>query len=225
VGTSLNWVDLVIAVIVAGNALLGIRRGILREAFNLAGIGVGLFAGLRLYEELGWNVEGWSGASPETANLAAFVAVFLACAVGAEYVGYLLHKGARRLFMGWLDRLAGGVFGCVRGLILASVAALALALFPFTPKIEQDLRSSVLGPHVVKVAPAVYGSAMKKARGAGYEGMDIEKLVDEYINDGRPDAASTAETAGPPSGAAKTGASGGKKAGSGKASDGLLGSD
>jgi len=198
VGTSLNWVDVVLAAIVAGNALLGIRRGILREAFNLVGIGVGLFAGLRLYEALGWNVEGWLGVSPETANLAAFVVVFLACALGAEYVGYLLHKGARRLFVGWLDRLAGGVFGCARGLIFASVAALALALFPFTPKIERDLGTSVLGPHIVKVAPAVYGSVMKKVRGADYEGLDIEKLADEYVNGGRPAAA---PTAGAPSGA------------------------
>jgi membrane protein required for colicin V production len=177
----INWVDVALAVIVAVNCVLGVRRGIFREFFNLAGIAVGLFAGFRLYEALGWNIEGWLDARPAVANLAAFVVIFCVIAFGASWLGHLLHRGAKRLFVGWFDRLAGGVFGCVRGLIFASVTALVFALFPFFPKLEKDLNTSLLGPHVVKIAPAIYGAVMTKVRGEDHKGLDIKQLIDEYL--------------------------------------------
>ncbi len=185
--------DAVLAVIVAVNCVLGVRRGIFRELFNLAGIVLGLFAGFRLYEALGWNIEGWLDAKPAVANLTAFVVIFCAIAFGASWLGHVLHKGAKRLFVGWLDRLAGGAFGLARGLIFASVTALVFALFPFFPKLEKDLNTSLLGPHIVKIAPAVYGAVMTKVRGEGHEGLDIKKLIDEYL--AKETAAEEAESA------------------------------
>ncbi len=196
---NLNWVDVVLALVVAGNCFLGVRRGIFREAFNLVGIVLGLFAGLRLYEALGWNLEGWLDARPAVANLVAFAAIFLVIAFGASYVGHLLHKGAKRLFVGWLDRLAGGAFGLARGLIFASFLALVLTLFPFLPRVEADLRTSVLGPHIVRVAPAVYGAVMKKFRGDDYQGLDINRLLDEYLSSTAGEDAGAGEE-GPPAG-------------------------
>ncbi len=171
------------AVIVVVNCVLGIKRGIFREFFNLAGIALGLFAGFRLYEALGWNIEGWLDARPAVANLAAFVVIFCVIAFGSSWLGHLFHRGAKRLFAGWFDRLAGGAFGFARGLIFASVTALVFALFPFFPKLERDLNTSLLGPHVVKVAPAIYGAVMKKVRGKDHKGLDIKQLVDEYLQD------------------------------------------
>lgn len=177
----INWVDALLAAIVAVNCLLGIKRGIFRELFNLAGIILGLVAGFRLYEALGWNIEGWLDARPAVANLAAFVVIFCAIAFGASWLGHLLHKGAKKLFVGWFDRLAGGAFGFARGLVFASVTALVFALFPFFPKLEKDLGTSLLGPHVVKLAPAIYGTVMEKVRGEGHQGLDIKQLIDEYL--------------------------------------------
>jgi len=178
---SLNWVDVVLAVVIAGNCALGLKRGLLREAFNLLGIGLGLFAGFRCYEALGWNIEGWLEAKPAVANLVAFLVIFLGIAFVTSYVGHLLRKGAKKLFLGWLDWLGGGVFGFARGLIFASVLAFVFALFPVFPRLEKDLQTSLLGPHVIKVAPALYGTVMEKVRGKGYEGLDVKKLVDDYI--------------------------------------------
>jgi len=174
-------VDAALAAIIVGNGALGVKRGIFREAFNLVGIAAGLFAGFRLYEALGWDMEGWLGARPEVANVVAFLAVFFGVAFVMSWVGYVLHRGAKKLFVGWLDRGLGGVFGVARGLVFASVAALAVALFPFFPKLEQDLKRSLLGPHVIKVAPATYGFVMEKVRGREYEGLELGTLFDAYL--------------------------------------------
>jgi membrane protein required for colicin V production len=176
----MNWVDLVLAAVIVFNVGLGIAHGVFREVLSLAGIVIGVFAGIRGYEAIGWHVEGFLGTGPGVANLVAFVLIFAVIVSIFYYLGHLLHKAATKLFVGWLDRTGGGVFGTVKGLLFASVISLVLALFPFTDKLENDLNSSILGPHVVKFAPALYGTVMGYVRGGDYEGLDVMSLLESY---------------------------------------------
>jgi membrane protein required for colicin V production len=179
----MNWVDLVLAAVIVFNIGLGIAHGIFREVLSLAGIVIGVFAGIRGYEAVGWHVEGFLGTGPGVANLVAFVLIFAVIVSIFYYLGYLLHKAAAKLFVGWLDRTGGGIFGTVKGLLFASVISLVLALFPFTDKLEDDLNSSILGPHVVKFAPALYGTVMGYVRGDDYEGLDVRSLLESYASE------------------------------------------
>lgn len=176
----MNWVDLVLAAVIVFNVGLGIAHGIFREVLSLAGIVIGIFAGIKGYEAIGWHVEGFLGTGPGVANLVAFVLIFAVIVGVFYYLGHLLHKAAAKLFVSWLDRTGGGVFGAVKGLLFASVISLVLALFPFTDKLENDLNTSIIGPHVVKFAPALYGTVMGWVRGGDYEGLDITSLLESY---------------------------------------------
>ncbi len=177
---ALNWVDIILGVIILSFTGLGIYRGILREALSLAGLVIGVFAGFKLYEVVGWHLEGFLGAGPGVANLAAFLGIFFVILGIFAYLGYLLKKAAEKVFVAWLDRTLGGVFGAIKGTLISSVVALVLALFPFTSALEEALNSSVIGPHVVKIAPAIYGTVMSKLRGDDYDGLKIEELIVDY---------------------------------------------
>lgn len=179
----MNWVDLVLAAVIVFNVGLGIAHGIFREVLSLAGIVIGIFAGIKGYEAIGWHVEGFLGTGPGVANLVAFVLIFAVIVGVFYYLGHLLHKAAAKLFVSWLDRTGGGVFGVVKGLLFASVISLVLALFPFTDKLENDLNTSIIGPQVVKFAPALYGTVMGWVRGGDYEGLDITSLLKSYAED------------------------------------------
>jgi membrane protein required for colicin V production len=176
----MNWVDLVLAAVIVFNVGLGIAHGIFREVLSLAGIVIGIFAGIKGYEAIGWHMEGFLGTGPGVANLVAFVLIFAVIVSVFYYLGHLLHKAAAKLFVSWLDRTGGGVFGAVKGLLFASVISLVLALFPFTDKLENDLDTSIIGPHVVKFAPALYGTVTGWVRGGDYEGLDIMSLLESY---------------------------------------------
>jgi len=176
----MNWVDLLLAAVIVFNVGLGIAHGVFREVLSLAGIVIGIFAGIKGYEAIGWHVEGFLGTEPGVANLVAFVLIFAVIVGVFYYLGHLLHKAAAKLFVSWLDRTGGGIFGAVKGLLFASVISLVLALFPFTDKLENDLNTSIIGPHVVKFAPALYGTVMGWVRGGDYEGLDITSLLENY---------------------------------------------
>jgi membrane protein required for colicin V production len=181
---TLNWVDIILGLIIISFTGLGIYRGILREALSLAGLAIGVFAGFKLYEVVGWHLEGFLGAGPGVANLIAFLGIFGIILGVFAYLGYLLKKAAEKVFVAWLDRTLGGIFGAIKGTLISSVVALVLALFPFTSALEDALNSSVIGPHVVKIAPALYGTIMSKLRSDDYEGLKIEELVADYAEKG-----------------------------------------
>ncbi|MCP4230099.1 MAG: CvpA family protein [bacterium] len=181
---TLNWVDIILGLIIVSFAGLGIYRGILREALSLAGLAIGVFAGFKLYEVVGWHLEGFLKAGPGVANLIAFLGIFAVILGIFAYLGHLLKKAAEKVFVAWLDRTLGGIFGAVKGTLISSVVALVLALFPFTSALEDALNSSVIGPHVVKIAPAIYGTVMSKLRSDDYDGLKIEELITDYAENG-----------------------------------------
>jgi membrane protein required for colicin V production len=119
-------------VVLAASVLAGIARGFFRSAFSLAGLVLGLALAA-------WNY--WRLAavlkvvihSVEVADAIAFVVIALLVMVVAAIVGSLLAKVFEKVGLGCLDRLAGGLFGFVEGLVFVLVCILVtVAFFPQT---------------------------------------------------------------------------------------------
>jgi uncharacterized membrane protein required for colicin V production len=58
------------------------------------------------------------------------LAIFLSVASLAGMVGYLLHRVAKGLLMGWLDAIVGLGFGSVKGVMILTVLLFLLAQLP-----------------------------------------------------------------------------------------------
>src|ERR1700690_844904 len=120
VGDSLTVVDIPIGLILLISILIGAARGFVRELVALIFWIVAFWAAWAL----GFLVEPFLGGSlsgpqvrPWVGRLVVFVLVLC---VGA-LVGFILGLLARNSGLGWLDRLMGVLFGCVRGLVLLGV--------------------------------------------------------------------------------------------------------
>jgi membrane protein required for colicin V production len=114
----LNWVDLIIAVVLLGFAIRGLMRGFFRELLSLVGLFLGLWIALLKFVPLGeWLQHRLPLTEPLPFHLA-FLAIFLSVSIIASLVGYLLHRAAKGLLMGWLDAIVGLGFGCVKGVMI-----------------------------------------------------------------------------------------------------------
>jgi len=126
----LTWVDWIIVIILAAAVIGGIARGFFRSAFSLGGLLLGLVLAA-------WNY--WRFAevlkplvhSIEVANAIAFMVIALLVMVAAAVTGSLLAGIFRKVGLGCLDRLAGGVFGAIEGMLFVMVCILVtVAFFP-----------------------------------------------------------------------------------------------
>jgi membrane protein required for colicin V production len=154
----MNLVDVALVVLLIFCALRGFWRGLIREAFGLAALLLGLAAALRLTAEGVAALEQLRvlGELPPVARAGiAFVAVFLAVSAIINIIGFLFDRLAARGPLRQVSRVSGGVFGFAKGGVVLSFVLLFLHLFPFIDGFERQIVASRLARPMIAGADTV----------------------------------------------------------------------
>lgn len=126
----IGWVDLAVVGFLALSVLTGLLRGFVFELMSLAGWLIAYLAVLWLAPELLAYIHvGPAGSAVN--QVIAVSSVFLLTLVAWGLLARLLRSLVRSTPLGGFDRLLGGVFGAVRGLLLLTVVALLVGLTPW----------------------------------------------------------------------------------------------
>ncbi len=147
----MNWLTIVIIVVVAGLGIVGLRQGLIRTVFGIAGLIGGIFLAGRYYDELAARI---FPSSAYWGNIAAYAIIAVATLVVAGVVGWLLAKLVNFAALGWLDKLVGCVLGVViGGLLCAAVLAIVVK---FYPDMQATIDQSVIARFLVGGFPLLY---------------------------------------------------------------------
>ena len=126
----MTLVDWVIMIVLAVAAIAGLAQGFVRSVFGLAGLVLGLQLAFRNFPRAAARLMPLVHSEP-VANAIAFIGIAIVIMALAALVGHVLAKLFRIIGLGWLDSLAGAVFGLAEGVLLISVCILAtVAFFP-----------------------------------------------------------------------------------------------
>lgn len=115
--------DWVVLAVVSVSALVGLWRGVVSEILSLAAWVAAFFAATTFGGLLAPRLEGAFGESG-AAQVAAFVALFVAVLIGFALLRFLAKQLLRAVGLGALDRLLGGVFGLARAALVLVVLVL-----------------------------------------------------------------------------------------------------
>ena len=123
----MNALDIIVIVIVGASAFSGYRRGFVYELFDLAGW-LAVFVALKTLSgptaaALGRWVE-----SPLLAALCALLLIVTVVLASAKLIARRLGQAARNSFVGPVDRVLGGGFGALKGLLGATILFLLVVL-------------------------------------------------------------------------------------------------
>ncbi len=156
----MNWLDIVMGLILLLAVIGGLRKGLARTGIGFAAVIVGLLCALWFYGYAAGFLGTFISSRP-LANLVGFLAIFaLVLALGGA-VSWLAEKFLKFARLSWLNRLLGGAFGAIRGVVTCAVLVLVLTAFCSKPP-----------PHSVassRLAPYVMGAARVMAYAAPYE--------------------------------------------------------
>jgi membrane protein required for colicin V production len=125
----LGWIDWALLGALLVSMLIGLWRGLLLEVLALAGWVVAWFGAQWLAPRWAPHLPvGEAGPDARTALalIAGFVAVLVACGVAARVVRLLVQATPLR----GVDRLLGGAFGLLRGMLLLLLVAAVVGLTP-----------------------------------------------------------------------------------------------
>jgi membrane protein required for colicin V production len=118
----MNWLDIVIIVVAVLLGLAGLRQGIIKTVFGIAGLIGGIVLAGRYYDELAELI---FPASATWAQIAAYIIILLATLLVAGVIGWLVARLVHFVMLGWLDRLVGCVLGVfIGGLLCAAILAI-----------------------------------------------------------------------------------------------------
>ncbi len=122
--------DLAILAILAVSVLVSIFRGFIKEVFSILVWVAAIFAAFQVAtpfaESLAPFIE-----LPSARVIVAFAAVFLLVLVVGGLVGYLIGKMVEKTGLSPTDRLFGGLFGLLRGLVIVVLAVMLMRITPF----------------------------------------------------------------------------------------------
>jgi|SRR5579859_1910107 len=126
----MTWVDWAIAIVIAASVVGGLAQGFFRSVCSLFGLIFGLLLAAWNYGRVAALLVPLVRVQ-EIADAIGFVIIALLVAAIANIIGTILAKMLRRIGLGCLDSLAGGVFGFLQGAVLVTLAMLVvLAFFP-----------------------------------------------------------------------------------------------
>jgi membrane protein required for colicin V production len=152
----MNSVDIAILVILAAFLVKGLVRGLLKELCSLIGLFGGAVLAFSFHSPLAEMMVQNFRLPSAMAVATAFLALFLTTILLFAVLGHLLSRFVKLLFLGGLNRLAGGFFGLAEGVVLLAVTLFALSLRPLPESLRPVFKGSELSPPFVSLGEATY---------------------------------------------------------------------
>jgi membrane protein required for colicin V production len=123
----MNWLDLVIIAVIVISAFLGVKFGLVKMAFSLAGLIVGVILAGRFYVPFAEQLTFISQDS--LARITAFALILIGVMIAAFIISTVLSWLTSKLLLGWIDRLGGAVLGLLVGAIFCGALLVLAAKF------------------------------------------------------------------------------------------------
>jgi len=145
----MNWIDYLLIAMVVLSCIAGLMRGLLREVISLVTWVTAVF--------IAWHyadvVEAHLGGALANNILRPWVArslIFIVVVMAGTAIGLLVSRFVRLSLFGGLDRLLGGVFGILRGLVMAGLLVMLCQAVHLDS--EPGWRRSLLVPYAERAA-------------------------------------------------------------------------
>lgn len=130
----MNYIDIVLGILLILAAFSGFRKGLIVELASLAALVLGIWGAIKfsditselLVEHLDWK---W-----DHLNTVSFIITFIVIVILVNIVAKTVTKLVETVMLGFVNKLAGLVFGFLRGAIILSVV---LVVFD---KINEDVK-------------------------------------------------------------------------------------
>jgi len=116
-------IDIIILCIVAISALIGVFRGLIKEALSLASWFAAIVAGTLFSAQLADLMENLIN-NASLRRIAAFATLFIGVIFAGSLISNLISKLTQAAGLKGVDRILGAIFGVLRGVIIVLIIVL-----------------------------------------------------------------------------------------------------
>jgi membrane protein required for colicin V production len=143
----MNLLDISIFIVIALSTIRGFFRGFIQEASTILGLIASFFLASYYYNNLTLWLARFFPHHRLLLTVFCFLLLFFLCLYVFHLVALMIRKAIRLVFLGWLDRVLGGLFGLIKGTIIIFVLVTVLMLF--YPKSSPIIKDSHYFPSIL----------------------------------------------------------------------------
>lgn len=155
----MNNLDIILIVALFIGFIIGYFKGLIRQLTFGAGIVIGLLQAICFYPVISEKIQASTEWNIILCNILAFIAIIVAIILIFKICGWLLSTLLKAIFLGFIDKILGGLFCCVITCLLVvgivNVADRFMPEFELTSQTTQE--QSLLYKHVQNETFAILG--------------------------------------------------------------------
>ncbi len=178
---TVNLIDIIFIVPLMLFAWSGYKKGLIIEAATLVALVLGLYFAIYFSDVAARLLNENFKIDPKYMGAISFVVTFVAIVFGVIAIGKVLEKFINVLLLGFINKIAGSVFGILKGALFISIIIFAFSYFGLENSVfsDQSRQKSLLYQPIKAIAPAL-------ASWINLEEIDIkipdkEELIDKVI--------------------------------------------
>lgn len=122
----MNLLDIAILTLLGIGVAAGLIKGLIKQLFSIAGVIAAYFVSLKLHNLVSFALFGPENIYP---RIFVFLAIFVICMILASLAAKLAEKFIESVGMSWANRLAGGMLGFIKGMLVSLVIVVLLMTF------------------------------------------------------------------------------------------------
>jgi len=165
-------VEIIIGVVVAYFLIGGVRKGLVRQVLEVVGIIAAFLCAFYLAHNLAVYMQPKIDLSYNLLLVISAAAIFAAVIIGFHYLGLAMRKFLSITLLGSFDRVMGGVFGAIKGLMLCSLLLIILLALPLPGDFRKELRDDPVVSRVRPVLPVLYDTFFSASD------VDFDDIID-----------------------------------------------
>jgi membrane protein required for colicin V production len=154
----MNWLDFVLALIIAASIVAGFRRGFSRQIIGLVSGVLALVMGIWFYGTVGFYLLPYAS-NRTMANAGGFAVVFCGVLLLGAMVSYVVDRFLTVTGLSIVDHVLGAGFGLLRGLVFAIAIIMGVMAFSRSERPPEAIVNSRMAPYVVDAARVVAAMA------------------------------------------------------------------
>jgi membrane protein required for colicin V production len=117
----MNYIDLILGIILILAAIQGFRQGFIVELASLAALILGIWGAIQFSDWTADFITDITGYKSNYLSIIAFVVTFIAIVILIHILGKVLDTAVKAVALGFLNRLAGIIFGVLKAAVILSI--------------------------------------------------------------------------------------------------------
>lgn len=117
----MNYIDIVLAVFLIVGAIQGFRKGFVVEVASLGALVLGIWGAIKFSDWTSEFISKTFNYHSEYLRTISFLLIFVCIIVSVHLLGKMLDKMIKAVALGFLNRLAGVIFGILKTAVILSI--------------------------------------------------------------------------------------------------------